>query len=85
MYAILARRQQNPNSFQCLYFTTELEAVFKYYKYQPCQQQLQDGFPSSSLRLLRGRAPIARKTDNKRPQKLSAQYIPTIITNSTLQ
>ena len=68
MYIALSRQQQqqqNPNSFQCLHFNTELEAMFKCYKYQQGQQQLQGGFPGSSLRLLGGRAPRARETANR--------------------
>lgn len=65
MYIILARQQQqNPNNFQCLHFGVELEAVFKYYKYQQCQQQLQADFPGTSSRFLGGRPCRARKTNN---------------------
>lgn len=42
--------------------------MFKYYKYQQCQQQLLHGFAVSSQRLLDDGVYRARKTSNNNPQ-----------------
>lgn len=55
--------------------------MFKYYKYQQCQQQLQGGFPGSSSRLVGGEESRARKAGSSHPRALSAQYLPSTITN----